>query len=131
VQTVLLTLLFSILPGFTSALVSRATIHPIFSRVCDWGSDLQAIRHTLQARFLDLAIGNELPRSPSSWCLVMQIVIRGTWILPKCHPCTDVASSNASIFFPYHGRWHPLWRIELPISLASENLQSQAKNDFV
>jgi hypothetical protein len=31
----------------------------------------------------------------------MQIVIKGTWILPECHPCTDVASSNASIFFPY------------------------------
>jgi len=53
---------------------------------------------TLQTRYLDLAIGNELPRSPSSWCLVVQIVIGGTWILPKSHPRTDVASWNTSIF---------------------------------
>jgi hypothetical protein len=30
---------------------------------------------TLQTRLFDLAIGNELPRSPSSLCLAMQIVI--------------------------------------------------------
>ena len=41
-------------------------------------SDLQAVRHTLQTHFFDLAIENELLRSPSSWCCDMQIIIKDT-----------------------------------------------------
>jgi hypothetical protein len=62
--------------------------------------DLQVVRHTLQTRFFDLAIENELLRSPSSWCRDMQIVIKDTWILSNAIPRTDVASSNASIILP-------------------------------
>jgi hypothetical protein len=80
-----------------------ACVHPALQESATGAPDLQAVRHMPQTRLLDLAIGNELPRSPSNLCLVMQIVIRGTWILPRCHPRTDVASSNASIFFLYHG----------------------------
>jgi hypothetical protein len=75
--------------------------------------DLQAVRHTLQTRFFDLAITNELLRSPSSWCRDMHIVIKDTWILSKCHPRTDVASSNASIVLPLP--WHLFRRIDFRI----------------
>lgn len=116
-------------PTLTSAGEVSACIHPVSSRVRDRGSrPPSGTTHDINT----LSRSRNWERvSPLTFKLVPCYAdcIRGTRILPKCHPRANVASSNASILFFYHDihfggyTFRFLW--------PRKNLQSQTKNDFV